>query len=184
PSFGIPTWIDISGVTFSDPADENTTVTVQTEGTYTFVWTEDAGIGCLESDTVNVTFHAQPTAEIIAADSVCGLQLDVEALVTIGTLQWSATPGLIFDDPLSLNPGLQADNYGISTLYLQVENGLCVATDTAEVLFIEQPVANAGPHVAVCGDQAEITGIDGVGIGAWILPSAISTSQTLTDPTI
>src|SRR5690606_7055396 len=67
---------------------------------------------------------------------------------------------------------------------LQVENGLCVATDTAEVLFIEQPVANAGPHVAVCGNQAEITGIDGVGIGAWILPSAISTSQTLTDPTI
>lgn len=184
PSFGVPSWNEMPGVTYSDLADENATVTVSNEGTYTFVWTENVEMGCQESDSVNVTFYAQPTAEIVSADSVCGLQLDVEAIVPTGVSEWSATSGVIFDDPLSQNTGLQAGTYGSTTLYLHVENGLCTTADTAEVVFIQQPIANAGADIDICGNEAEISGIDGIGTNTWILPAAISTSQLLTDPTI
>ncbi|NEN21995.1 hypothetical protein G3O08_00565 [Cryomorpha ignava] len=184
PSYGIPSWSNISGASFINNADENTSVTVTTEGTYAFVWNEDAGVGCFESDTVEVTFYAQPSAQILNADSVCGLQVGIDAVISNGAPQWSATSGINIDDPLLQNTEIQADSYGISTLYIQVENGLCLTADTAEILFIEQPVAYAGTDVEVCGNEAEISGIDAIGNGEWSLPAGISSTQDLTDLSI
>lgn len=184
PSYGIPSWSNTAGATFDDNTDENTSVTVSTEGTYAFVWNEDAGIGCVESDTVEVTFYAEPTAAIIAPDSVCGLQIDVDALITNGTPQWSVSSGATINDPLIQTPEIEAADYGSLPLYLQVENGLCITGDTTSILFIEQPIADAGTDVEVCGNEAQITGVDAIGNGAWTLPSAISSNQDLSDLTI
>lgn len=185
PSYGVPLWSSIPGVVYNDPADGNTSVSVSSEGTYQFIWKEDAGgVGCIDSDTVQVTFYAEPSAEIITPDSVCGLVSEVNANVQNGIPQWTATSGLDFDDPAEETTNITADTYGLTTLYLEVENGTCYTADTASVLFIEQPVANAGDDVEVCGPNAEITGIDVVGNGVWILPAEVSSTSDLTDLSI
>ena len=184
PTYGVPLWSPVSGVVFSDPTDENTSVTVPAEGIYEFIWNEDAGVGCIDSDTVQVTFYTAPFAEIIAPDSVCGLVSEVNANVQNGIPQWTATLGLDFDDPAGETTNTTAQAYGLTTLYLLVENGMCSTADTVSVLFIEQPIANAGDDAEVCGPNAEISGVDAVGNGLWSLPSGVSSTSNLTDPTI
>ncbi len=65
PSVGLGTWLMISGpgvAQFSNPNSPNTSVQVNTHGTYTFVWNENNGNGCVSSDTVEITFNYIPTS--------------------------------------------------------------------------------------------------------------------------
>ena len=182
PSYGVPIWKPISGVVYDNSGDKNTAVTVSSEGIYQFVWKEDAGgVGCIDSDTVRVTFYAEPFVEIITADSVCGLVSEVNANIQNGMPQWTSTPGLNYDDPAAQSTNITADTYGLTTLYIEVEKGICYAADTVSVLFIEQPLANAGEDLEVCGSDAEILGFDGVGNGVWSLPTGVSTTADLSD---
>ncbi len=181
PSYGIPLWIDAPGISFSNPADENTEVTVTSEGVYDFVWSEDAGIGCYETDTLQVTFYAEPTAQILAEDSVCGLSANLDANIVNGLPQWTASAGILFDDQTIQNPEVTTDGFGLSSIYLQVQNGLCLTGDTVDILFIEQPTTNAGADVEVCGFEVEIAAVDGIGNGVWTLPAELNSVDNLTD---
>ena len=185
PSYGIKTWSPVSGINFTDIASETTSINASAQGTYELIWSEDAGsLGCMDSDTVEVTFYAEPSAQILTEDSVCGLISSVDADIQNGTPDWYGSPGLTTENPNIVNTQIQATSYGLSTLYLSVENGTCITADTLTILFIEQPVANAGSDVEACGLEAQITGVDAIGSGEWTLPADVSSTANLTDLSI
>lgn len=179
-SYGIPLWQPLDGASFSDPSDENTLVTVSEEGTYQFVWTEDAGgLQCFSSDTVEVTFYEKPIVEIIAADSICGLETSLEVQTSVGSLQWSANATTEFDNQNQPSTTATVQQYGTIEFYVEVENGTCSAADTTSVVFIEQPIAYAGEDLNVCGLTAQIEAVDAIGNGYWQLPNDISTTDNV-----
>ncbi len=63
-------WEPTSGATFSDPNSPNSTVTVDSYGTYYFVWTADVGNGSC-SDTVVIKFNGEPTSDFTATPINC-----------------------------------------------------------------------------------------------------------------
>lgn len=184
PSYGNPLWTGSAGVSFSDNTAPQSEVSVPSEGTYPLVWTEDAGIGCLETDTVLVTFYAQPTAAILAEDSVCGLGVQLESAASVGTPQWLSDGNLDIDDPAASLTTASAANFGLHPAILEIQNGLCTDRDTLEILFIEQPVSDAGAAIEVCGLTGALAASDGVGNGVWSLPPELSSPSDLSNETL
>jgi hypothetical protein len=182
PSFGTPLWTAPAGATLDDPSDPNTLVTFAGPGSYMFIWTENAGFDCTDSDTVTVEVFLEPQLSILGADSMCGLQLPIEAVAANGVLQWGSTSGFVFDDDVAPLTEGTAAAYGDVTVFASVVNGPCEALDTLEVRFIETPVANAGTPLEVCADSAAIEAIPSVGLSTWIFPPEISLSSTENDP--
>lgn len=181
PSYGNPSWSAQTGVVFNTNVSANTAVTVPAEGIYPFVWTEDAGIGCVESDTVWGTFYAQPTVQILAEDSICGLQIQLGMGATPGIPTWIPTPGLNIQDPSNPTTTASAAGFGAESVFLEIQNGLCVDQDSLDILFIEQPIANAGADLEFCGLTGTLAALDGVGVGTWILPPDLTSSSDLTN---
>ncbi len=174
PSYGNAFWSNADGASFSAGTLPTTSVSVPSEGTYPLIWTEDAGIGCVESDTVNVTFYALPSAQILAEDSVCGLTIDLNAGVQNGAPEWSTGSGVSLSQNDILNPEATSQDYGLQPIYLKVQNGICTDRDTLEIRFIEIPVSNAGSDVEFCGLNGSLAAIDGLGDGIWNLPANLS----------
>lgn len=174
PSYGNASWSNAGGATFSTGTLPTTSVSVPIEGTYPLVWTEDAGIGCVESDTVHVTFYALPSAQILAEDSICGLVTGLSANVQNGSPEWNTDPGVTLSQTDILNPDATSQNYGLKPIYLTVQNGICTDRDTVQILFIEIPVSNAGLDAEFCGLVGNLSAIDGLGEGVWNLPATFS----------
>lgn len=173
PSFGQPTWSSPNGVVFDDPSAFDATATVEDEGIYTLIWTEDDGDGCVNSDTLEVAFYHLPQSEIVASDTVCGPSLQVSATALHGIHSWNSSAGLTLDD-IGLNPLATASVFGDHRLVLEVVNGPCAASDTLDIHFIPQPVAFAGTDAEVCGTSATLQPTPSVGTGQWIMPEGFT----------
>ena len=66
PDIGVGSWNQITGSgssIFSSPANANSTVTVDTPGSYEFAWIENNN-GCIAGDTVEIVFYPIPAASI------------------------------------------------------------------------------------------------------------------------
>ena len=64
-SFGTGTWTQSDGPGFSNflvPHSATSNVTVSVYGDYYFIWTENNGNGCIDADTVLITFNYIPTS--------------------------------------------------------------------------------------------------------------------------
>lgn len=175
PSSGVREWTAISDGVFDDATAQNTLVTVPAAGTYDFIWTENSGGGCIDSDTVSVTFYDMPGISITSVDSICGLETSAEVDLENGSFEWSGSSGVLFSDPLANDVEISVSNYGISELYINAVNGACTEAATKEVRFIEIPETAVPTDFSVCDDQTSIDGFESVGTGFWNLPSGLST---------
>lgn len=74
PSVGNGTWIQFSGQGFASFQNVNSAasaVSVTTYGDYEFIWTENNGNGCIDSDTVLITFNYIPTSNFTVSPLNC-----------------------------------------------------------------------------------------------------------------
>jgi gliding motility-associated-like protein len=126
---------------------------------------------------------AQPVANAGLDVEVCGLVADIEAIPSLGVGSWSSLDaGISFGNAADVITTVSSINYGTFTLTWTEDNGSgCVDASDIQVTFVEQPVANAGNDLAVCGDQATLNALPSVGTGIWILPVDISTTGDIND---
>ncbi len=148
PSVGTGTWLMINGpgnAQFSNIQSPSTNVQVSTYGTYTFVWTENNGNGCVSSDTVEITFNYIPTSVFNINPILCNG--DTTIITYTGnalpnaTYSWNfgnanvisgtgAGPFYInYNQPGSFNISLQVSQYG------------CQSTVTTQSVINPQPIS-------------------------------------------
>jgi gliding motility-associated-like protein len=187
PSVGSGTWYSLIGPVFTPDANAaNASVTFINPGIYELWWIENNGFGCMDSASVNVTLTIQPVADAGADQSVCGLSTFLSAAPSAGTGTWSSPNSEIsiidVNDPLT---EITASTYGTFIITWTEDNGFgCVSSDVVEISFNENPIANAGTDVTVCGNSADLNAIPTAGTGNWTLPVGISTSDLLSDAQI
>jgi gliding motility-associated-like protein len=179
---GIGTWSAVPGLTFVDVNDPNSSVSAASYGTYTLTWTEDNN-GCITSDDVDLTFYEVPVSNAGTNEDVCGL-IDTLNATPSGAWpgHWVVPAGITIDDATSPNAEIIADTYQSYTLQWVEDNNGCTDTSEVDILFIEIPVADAGPGQVVCGLEAVMEAVPSVGDGIWILPSQVTASD-LSSPT-
>jgi len=110
-------WVGKEGInyTFDDASLPDASVTINPLSSYgdsayvqvPFQWVATSGGGCMDIDTMWVTFYKQPTANAGLDDSVCGLQYQLEAFYSLPDTSnydaygyWSNPGG---DNPGSVN---------------------------------------------------------------------------------
>lgn len=156
-------------------------------GNYNFTYTVTDDNGCTGSDDIVVTVFDVPVAYAGLNDSVCGLELDLNAIPSIGNGLWSQLSGpgtLSFDDNTLSNTEVTADQYGLYEIVWQESYGpSCIDYDTVEIRFTEQPVADAGPDGGICGYVYQLNAQSSVGTGYWSVLSGAGTS-TFNDSTL
>ncbi|HKL02397.1 MAG TPA: SprB repeat-containing protein, partial [Cryomorphaceae bacterium] len=184
PSYGAMNWESIDGNTLiTNPDSSETTVEVDFEGLYSFIFTENAGGGCIDSDTVNVHFYNQPQAEILNVDSICGQQIDVQGMVANGIPEWqSDNLNLLIDQPGAESTQMSFADYGTAVFSLIVSNGPCHASDSASVRFVEIPEVSAGDDAGWCSLEGELQGEFSIGESQWILPDQITAASGVYSP--
>jgi len=142
PSVGTGTWSQVSGpgtINFSNINDPNTSISTNTEGSYTLQWTEDNGYGCVSSDNVIVTLWSQPVANAGTLDSVCSLTYpQMNAIPSVGQGTWSQLSGpgnAIFGNANSPTSSVTVSNYGIYQFIWTENNHGCISSDTVTKIF-------------------------------------------------
>lgn len=175
PSDGIGTWAGTGPGTsvFTDLNDPGTGVDVNQFGSYQFEWTEDNGTCPPDNDFVNILFEEQSRAEAGPNDSICGLNISLGAIPSVGTGTWSF-PGngginAIFSDVLNPATDVTVDGYGTHTFSWEEANGSsCVSSsDRVSISFYEQPIAKAGLDDSICGPNYTLAAEKSVGTGMW-----------------
>ncbi len=184
PSVGDGYWTSVTTGSFIDSTEPTTVVAVSGTGNYQFVWTEDAGGGCLDRDTVLIQFYDDPDPSISLVDSICGLEADAEGSVQLGTFSWSSSDGLMISDPNAANTTVIAPAYGTFTVELIATNGACQTVEDHEVTFVNTPSVSAGPDFSVCGLQTTIVGSEDFGQAYWEFPAGLATSDPLENPSV
>lgn len=72
PSCGTGVWQQVSGpsqAVISNPENPVTQISAPAYGTYSFIWEEDNGFGCVDSDTVDIVLNIVPVADFSPADT-------------------------------------------------------------------------------------------------------------------
>ncbi|MCK9255287.1 MAG: gliding motility-associated C-terminal domain-containing protein [Bacteroidales bacterium] len=208
-------WVTASPHPLFSPNVNSTNVNV-TIGNYPglnrplrFVWTESnivGGLECTGETYKDVVFAKQPIASVGASNyaEICGNCIDLHAS-TIGTSdytcywipkvngEWTNPEGAQSPDATYCVdvPAAFGDTAKIHTeFFWVVRNGGCMSTDVMNVIFYQQPQANAGLDDAICGfdyDLAAYWGVPGNDIysptGVWSVGSkpSINSSANIQD---
>lgn len=182
PSGGTGSWSGPAEVIFSDANAPDSEITATTFGVYTLTWTESTGVGCNAIDQVEVTFLEQPVANPGNDQNVCGLSATLEAQPSVGNGVWSAIPDDIEFLPSADDPNAMANvnTEGTYVLIWTETNGICTDQDEIEVVFTDQPSANAGVDDSVCGltYQLSANAVD----GSWTGPAGAIFNPSPNDP--
>ncbi|MDF2456560.1 MAG: large protein, partial [Cytophagaceae bacterium] len=203
---GVGTWSvptpdsNPSAVTFSDPSIRNPTVTGLTDGTYSFVWSISAVVGCPSTsttrDTVKVIVRLVDKPVIAGGPTggCSGFDYDYNVSnVEVGsTYVWSVTSGLSINgsntDPAEVN--IEVTTAG--TIYVVASQGtgaaLCTNSDTLAVELLANPPSDGGVfNLATCIPTnyiIETTSFDGsLFTGTWSSTNGSITFTSLTDST-
>nr|WP_320119652.1 gliding motility-associated C-terminal domain-containing protein [uncultured Marinifilum sp.] len=188
PSIGTGTWTKTSGsgtATFTPNENApNATVTVSTEDTYEFIWTEIEGI-CSDSDAVSITFKPSPEPNAGSDDAICGLVYDLDAVPSIGTGTWTKTSG---SGMATFTPDINSPNAKVEVsvedtyefTWTEIE-GTCSDLDAVSITFNPVPTANAGSDDAICGLVYDLAAIPSIGTGTWTKTSGSGTATFTPD---
>ncbi len=136
----------------SDPTISNPTVSPQETTTYTLIETYTL-TGCTNQNSVVVTVHENPDAQVIEDTEVCA-----DAAINLGsgseeeglTYSWTSIPSGFFSNEANpeVTPGLYTlDNNSQITFILEVSNDHC--TDIAQVVVTVNPL----PVVEIADDM-------------------------------
>ena len=152
PSFGTGAWSQFSGTgtaTFASPTAANSSVTVDTYGTYEFIWSEANGPGCVDEDTVQIIFTEQPSANAGPDGGICGFDYQLQAVASVGTGTWTVVSGpgtLTFSDIHNPTTTINSDVYGVYNLMWEEDNGYaCISEDYVQVSFNLVPTPAFSP---------------------------------------
>lgn len=162
-SYGNGSW-SYSGpgtATFSNPNDPTSDISVDTDGSYIFTWTEDNGLGCVDANSVTIDFAEMPIANAGQNDSVCDLHTTIAAIPSVGTGTWSVINGsgnVSFTDNHSATTQVTVSNPGAYIFVWTENNGLgCTDSDTVTVHFSFIPTADFTIDSIACfGDPTTV----------------------------
>lgn len=168
PSVGTGEWSAGPGAIIADPGDPGSSITVDSEGSYTITWTEDNGNGCVSQDDCVITFYEVPVPDAGADAEICGLEYELQGFTNSGDILWSGPVGAVFSPaPEVQSPLVTAPGYGTHTFTITANNNGCIEMDEVTITFIEMPLANAGADDAVCDLDYELQAISSLGNGTW-----------------
>ncbi|MCI5057081.1 MAG: PKD domain-containing protein [Flavobacteriales bacterium] len=165
-----------------DDPDSSTTQLVDSldNGTYTVTITD--GNGC--TNTLTITFPVVGAMPIVidpgVDDTVCGATHNLNAVPSALNGHWilNSGPGNITFNPSMQDPNASAfvSQYGLYELLWVEDNGACSDTGSVEVLFVEQPIADAGNLFgSVCGLDHNLSAVPSAGTGTWSIIAGAST---------
>src|ERR1041384_4020584 len=186
-SVGTGTWTLLSGpgtITFGNSHSASSSATASIAGAYSLRWTIANG-SCASTDTVNITYTANPTASNAGPDqSVCGLIATLAGNTpSVGSGTWTQVSGpgtITFGNLNSPTSTATASVAGAYTLRWTISNGSCTSANDVIITYTASPTtASAGPDQSVCGLVATMAGnTPSVGTGAWSKVSGPSGTVT------
>lgn len=150
-------WSTGGGVTFVDNTDPGTIANNIQPGDNYLTWTVTEN-GCTGSATI--TIHNFTSFVIFAGNDTSFCDVSIFQLNGIiynnFTGNWTSTGLSTFDDSTLPNAMVSQVDYGIDTLVWTITNNACVASDYLVLSVYEPVVADAGDHVYVCINSAEL----------------------------
>lgn len=143
------------------------------------VWVKDAA-GCIASDTLTLALLNTLTVDAGSGGTIC----QGDAIMLYGNsnaahVTWSPSIGLTKTDTI------QTEAYAPATMYYYLKGitGICVDSDSVQVVVNPAPIASAGPPVTFCyGGSGQLSGSGGVQY-AWS-PAAGLSSAVIADPLV
>ena len=179
PSLGTGTWTYTGPgtATISDDNVPNPNVTVDIDGVYSFIWSEDNGSGCVSADTVLITFNETPIASAGPDQTLCLLNTIMAAIPSVGIGTWTvAGPGTIIFGNVNLPTTAVTASVEGQYIFTWTEvNSACTSSDNVTVTFTQMPVANAGTDINVCQLNTTLAAVATVGTGTWTQTSGNGT---------
>ena len=142
PPFGTGLWTLPTGITISDPANAQATVTADAEGSYQLGWQVSNGVCPDETDQVTVIFWQEPGDVVAPADTTLepgSREIDLTAVQqnpVVGTLTWSTTSPAVIDDIHS--PAIHVTHLvpGENLFRVEVANGVCPVKSDEVVVHV------------------------------------------------
>ncbi len=185
PSVGQGTWTALTpGVAFTNPNDPGSFASVISGGSYTMEWKEDNN-GCVDRDTVTITFYDLPPVNAGSNDSVCGLTycLTGSAIPSGATGYWTSNdPSAVFQDANSASTCVSISNSNCARFTWNIDYGYCTTSDDVLVCFIDQPVAFAGSIDTTCALNYSLQAQPSYGAGTWTSLPPNATFSNPNDP--
>ena len=182
-SVGTGTWTssDPSAI-FTNANSATSSVTVSSYGAINFYWTENNN-GCIDADTVVITFIEIPVVDAGPAANVCALSHTLAASANVGTGTWTTdSTGVTFSNVYATNSNVTVPAYGDYKFYWTVVNSGCESIDSVVISFYEQPVADAGLDTNVCGLSLNLNANPSVGTGTWTSSDPSASFGNVNDP--
>ena len=167
-------------VTFSNIYSPTTTVTVNSEGTYLFIWKEEYNPECWNADTVMVSFYLIPTVSAGENFNICSHNFQLNAYNDVGVGTWSVTPsdGVQFSDVNDPHTNVSVQQDGSYTFTWTVDNNGCVSSAQVVVNSYKMPTPSAGNDTSICGLSYVLNATPDVGVGSWqVIPSNVTISN-------
>lgn len=156
PSIGSGLWTKVSGpgnASFSNPSNPNSSVSVSLYGAYMFKWKETFGPNCSDSSDVKIVFIEKPNANAGLNDNICGLDIQLNAIPSVGVGNWQLISGTgitNFSNENLFNSNFTSDTYGQYVLLWTEDNAFgCVDSDTVIINFDVVPIPDFSPVNAV-----------------------------------
>ncbi len=173
---------------YPDTLTPDAIVTAQNEGSYLLTWTENSN-GCTSDSTIEVKINIQPEVSVMSDTQVCGESLQIEAFSTLGESQWTKVNGsgeisFYNSEEATTNASVSEDNYGLYTVMWKADNNGCTDSALVQILFKEQPKANAGSDTSVCGLSCLLGARPTVGESGWTCIGSPDMLEFLPDSTI
>ncbi len=169
-------------VSFSNASSGSSNVTVTSYATYSLVWTATNG-SCTSTDTVEITFYEQPSADAGTDDNVCGLSYALSASTSVGTGTWTASAPASFSNANDPNATATVSSYGPVTFTWTEGNGGCSSSDDVVITFVSGITASAGADDDACALTYTLSGNSpGAGTGTWTSSDPSAVFSNLNDP--
>ncbi len=154
-----------------NPNIQNPVFSSPVTGTFNLTYSVTDDNGCGNTDNIVITVYENPVAYAGMDDSICGNTYTLNAIPSVGTGTWSQISGpgsSSFSSPNSPASDVTITIYGVyEFLWTETFGAGCTDSDTVEISFFEQPVADAGISDSICGLTYNLNANPSVGLGTW-----------------